>query len=86
MLRASLSGLGGSVMGKINKFFLPLIVFSLILTSGVCFGDERDIFLISVNPDALILLDLSGSMNWDPAGYYCYTTGCSKLEMAKSAI
>ncbi len=86
MLRASLSGLGGSVMGKINKFFLPLIVFSLILSSGVCFGDERDIFLISVNPDALILLDLSGSMNWDPAGYYCYTAGCSKLEMAKNAI
>jgi type IV pilus assembly protein PilY1 len=73
-------------MGKLNKILLPFIFFSIILTSGVCLGDERDIFLISVNPDALILLDLSGSMNWDPAGNYCYTTGCSKLAMAQNAI
>ena len=73
-------------MSKINKFLPPLIVFTLIFASGVCFGDETQIFSISVNPDALILLDLSGSMNLDPAGNWCYTTGCSRLEMAKNAI
>ena len=72
-------------MGKISKFLLPLIVFSIILTSGVCYGDETAIF-ISGKTNALIILDLSGSMNEDPTGNFCFTTGCSKREMAGQAI
>ena len=72
-------------MGKISKFSLPLVVFSIILTSGVCYGDETDIFSTG-KTNALIILDLSGSMNEDPTGNFCFTTGCSKREMAGAAI
>ena len=73
-------------MDRINRFLIPLIVFSIILTSGLCFGDERDIFMNSVNPDALILLDLSLSMTMNPAGGSCSAPGCRKLDMAKMPL
>ncbi len=44
------------------------------MTAGICFitkephADDTDLFMTSVPPDALILLDMSGSMNFDPAG------------------
>ena len=40
--------------------------------SSPCFGDETQLFSSAVSPDALILLDLSGSMNFPPAGSMFY--------------
>jgi Tfp pilus tip-associated adhesin PilY1 len=82
-------------MFKILRFLCPLpIIFFLFMTAvgyagwgGYGWGeDETDIFAVSGKTDALILLDLSGSMAWDPAGNTCSTTGCSRLEIAKAAI
>ena len=76
-------------MGRLNRFLVPWIMFSMILTGGVCFGDELDLVLMTLDPDVLILLDLSGSMNQNPAG----EDSCSPLsrlqlnwQMAKDAI
>jgi Tfp pilus tip-associated adhesin PilY1 len=73
-------------MGKKIITMWVLILCQFLFISGVCRADESEIFSISVAPDALILLDLSGSMGRDPAGASCYTSGCSKLEMAKNAV
>ena len=73
-------------MGKMKKIFWTLAISCLILTPGVCLADETDIFSYSMDPDALIILDLSLSMNWNPAGNNCYSAGCTRLDMAKAAI
>ncbi|MGD0623158.1 MAG: PilC/PilY family type IV pilus protein [Thermodesulfobacteriota bacterium] len=73
-------------MGKIKKVIWTLILCHFIFIPGVCFGDEMDLFSYSASPDALILLDLSGSMDQDPQGNDCWSSGCSKLAMAKNAI
>jgi type IV pilus assembly protein PilY1 len=71
---------------NIKKVIGALIFCHFIFVSGVCFGDEIDLFSYTVSPDALILLDLSGSMDEDPQGNSCGTGACSKLAMAKDAI
>ncbi|NWG04884.1 MAG: hypothetical protein HXY44_18675, partial [Syntrophaceae bacterium] len=38
-------------------------------------ADDTDLFMIKVPPDVLIILDLSGSMNWVPAGSALYISG-----------
>jgi type IV pilus assembly protein PilY1 len=50
---------------------IGFIVFftTLILSSTIqLHADDTDLFTAQIPPDALILLDMSGSMNWDPAG------------------
>lgn len=54
-------------MIKINKFLFVLLICGLIFISDA-YSDETALFFTSVNPDALIVLDLSGSMDWNPAG------------------
>ncbi len=54
-------------MIKINKFLFVLLICGLIFISDA-YSDETALFFTSVNPDALIVLDLSGSMAWNPAG------------------
>lgn len=73
-------------MLKIKKIIWTLILCHFVFIPGVCFGDETDLFSYMVDPDALILLDLSGSMDQDPSGNNCWNSGCSKLAMAKNAI
>jgi len=54
--------------------YLSLIIFChFVLISGVCYGDEEELFSLMVQPDALITLDLSGSMNATPYGDYLYS-------------
>lgn len=48
----------------LNLFFVIHLPASLYAQSA----DDETATFISVAPDALILLDLSGSMNWNPAG------------------
>ncbi|MCE5264890.1 MAG: hypothetical protein LLG97_15335 [Deltaproteobacteria bacterium] len=53
-----------------------LILVGLCLWGGTSRADETALFTTSTAPDALILLDLSGSMDWNPAGGV-YTWGNS---------
>jgi len=73
-------------MGRLKRVFWTLVIFYFIFIPGVCFGDDTSLFSATVEPDALILLDLSGSMNNNPADQSCFTSGCSKLAIAQSAI
>jgi hypothetical protein len=53
------------------KRFYSVLAFAMILClSGQAFGQETDesALFSSVAPDAMIVLDLSGSMRWNPAG------------------
>ena len=45
-----------------------LILVGLCLWGGTSRADETALFTTSTAPDALIVLDLSGSMDWNPAG------------------
>ncbi len=72
-------------MSKVPYFLLGLIAAFWFFTLGA-YGDETDLFSVSAKVDALIILDLSGSMQNAPDGHLCFTPGCSKLDMAKNAI
>jgi len=71
---------------KFIWLYIVLLLCPFLFISSVCFGDESEIFTLDVAPDALIVLDLSGSMNWNPAGKSCSSPGCKRIDMAKSAI
>ena len=60
-------------MQKMIKTLSVFILCHLVLISGVCYGDEEELFSSLVEPDALITLDLSGSMNATPYGDYLYS-------------
>ncbi len=51
---------------------LAIAICFFIYTPGL-YADESALFT-SVAPDALLVLDLSGSMKWAPAGEYMYTS------------
>jgi len=72
--------------GNFKYLWLVLLLCPFLFISSVCFADESEIFTLDVAPDVLIILDLSGSMNWDPAGKTCSSPGCTRLEMGKAAI
>ena len=56
-----------------KKYFLIAFILGSLFLSAQAYsqGDESDLFT-SVAPDALIVLDLSGSMNWTPGGSVLY--------------
>lgn len=73
------------------KKIISLIIIFLVFAKNV-YSDETALFT-TVAPDALIVLDLSGSMDWTPAGGNPTTSGlpctastCSRLDIAKTAI
>jgi len=49
------------------SFFIFMIV-AMLIGSAQIHGDDVDLFISQVPPNALILLDMSSSMNWNPAG------------------
>ncbi len=52
---------------------IGMIIAFLIFTGIIqSFADDTDLFVAEVPPDALIVLDLSGSMRWTPAGERMY--------------
>ncbi len=62
---------------KSRKIFIFLICISVCIVSfaGISSAQapapptgEEMLFTTSTSPDALILMDLSGSMKWNPAG------------------
>ena len=48
--------------------FFIFITIALFINLIESHADDTDLFIAQVPPDALILLDMSGSMNWDPSG------------------
>ncbi len=58
-------------MDKRKILLACIILFALFICPSVR-ADESDLFT-TVSPDALIVLDLSGSMNWTPYGETMYT-------------
>jgi hypothetical protein len=40
------------------------MVISIGMSAPCLYADDTDLFMIQVPPDVLIILDLSGSMNW----------------------
>jgi hypothetical protein len=55
------------------RFSVLSILCFLVIMPGICRGDESDIFTADVPPDALITMDLSGSMNATPWGDEIYS-------------
>lgn len=53
--------------GKKSIIIISVCILSLVFINSGYSADESVLFT-SVPPDALIVLDLSGSMNWNPAG------------------
>src|SRR4030043_2290801 len=47
--------------------FIFMIV-AMLIGSAQIHGDDVDLFIAQVPPNALILLDMSSSMNWNTAG------------------
>jgi hypothetical protein len=52
-------------------FIYSLICLILIFSVAAFAGDESALFT-NVAPDALFILDLSGSMAWPPIGQFMY--------------
>ena len=48
------------------------MVISIGMSAPCLYADDTDLFMIQVPPDVLIILDLSGSMDWTPAGSTLY--------------
>ncbi len=59
-------------MDKKKILFAFIIISCTLLISPSVRADESELFT-TVSPDALIILDLSGSMNWTPYGETMYT-------------
>ena len=64
-------------MGKRIKFSLASILCLFLLIPGICRADESDLFSLVVDPDALLILDLSGSMGSPPPGDAGYSNSKS---------
>jgi len=61
-------------MLRVIKCLSLMIFCHFVLISGVCYGDEEELFKLMVDPDALITMDLSGSMNATPYGDSLYSS------------
>jgi len=64
---------GRCTMNRIRKSLFPLFFVFLTVFSSLCYGGEEDLFTIKIEPDALIVLDLSGSMGSPPPGDWGYS-------------
>jgi Tfp pilus tip-associated adhesin PilY1 len=56
------------------KKFIPFALITILIFSGIIqsHASDEDLFTVKVPPDALLVLDLSLSMNMAPAGHYMY--------------
>jgi Tfp pilus tip-associated adhesin PilY1 len=71
---------------KTNKLSLALFIgLSIIIGVAQSNASDEDLFSTTVPPDALIILDMSGSMNWDPAGNAASSPN-RRIDIAKSVI
>jgi hypothetical protein len=68
-------------MKRTNLFYM-LAIFCVFLPVSSVHGEESDesIFFNTLSPDALILLDLSGSMSWTPVGKTMFISSSSSCD------
>ena len=62
-------------MSKIKNSFLALVLCFFLFDAQVGIADEADLFTTTASPDVLLILDISGSMGWTPAGNTLYNSG-----------
>lgn len=62
-----------------RDLFLGFIMILSLLISANVFAQGDEATFKSVAPDALLVLDLSGSMNWGPTGkaFYARNSTCA---------
>jgi hypothetical protein len=70
-----------------KKYLLLMFILGSLFLSAQAYpqDDESDLFT-SVAPDALIVLDLSGSMKWTPAGSVMYTHSSILCDSSSAAF
>jgi type IV pilus assembly protein PilY1 len=72
---------------KMKKLSLALFIsLSIIIVVAQSNASDEDLFSTAVPPDALIILDMSGSMNWDVAGTTSPPPPDRRIDIAKSVI
>jgi hypothetical protein len=54
------------------RILMMVIVISFGISAQCLYADDTDLFMVKVPPDVLIILDLSGSMNYVPPGTTLY--------------
>jgi type IV pilus assembly protein PilY1 len=70
-----------------NKLtFLILMTMIIIISPKPLRADDTELFSPSIPPDALLILDKSGSMNLDPAGDPSANYPNRKIDIAREAI
>jgi PilY1 beta-propeller domain len=52
-----------------------LMLMAIGMNAACLYADDTDLFMVKVQPDVLIILDQSGSMDWTPAGSTLYVSG-----------
>jgi Tfp pilus tip-associated adhesin PilY1 len=67
------------------KFIVFLIAF-ILLSSIQIHADDTDLFAVQVPPDVLIILDMSGSMNYSPAGPPYVSPPNRRIDIARSVL
>ena len=62
----------GKILAFIMCVTLSIVSFPVVSSAATPPAGEEAVFATSLAPDALIVLDLSGSMRWTPAGEKMY--------------
>jgi hypothetical protein len=76
------------MMPKIKKILLALILSTLFFSQQAYSqeGEDESALFTSVAPDALLVLDLSGSMRWTPTGERMYTSSANQCDSTSAAF
>jgi type IV pilus assembly protein PilY1 len=69
-----------------NLTFLILMTMIIFISPRPLQADDTELFSTSIPPDALLILDKSGSMNLDPAGNPSATYPNRKIDIARETI
>ena len=56
------------LLRRVSHFVFTFLILVLLLPLSQALGGEEDLFTSSAPPDAMLLVDWSGSMAWNPAG------------------
>ena len=70
----------------IRKSFFALLTGTLLLFSGGSAFAQEEALFTSVAPDALLILDLSGSMRWTPNGARMYVNNINNCDSTTAAF
>ncbi len=64
------------------------VCFFIALCTGVAQlqADDTDLFMVAVPSDVLIILDMSGSMNYPPEGGFYVSPPNRRIDIARSVL